>query len=94
MSATPQATAPNPHTNLLNVYIQIANKMGFKKIKLYTTLVTMCEAYDLHQGMPRSVVCIVSVLSLLTARNRQWLFINTVFVMKMYHVPFMLNKIN
>jgi hypothetical protein len=31
MSAPPQAIAPNPHTNLLNVYIQLANKMGFKK---------------------------------------------------------------
>jgi hypothetical protein len=31
MSALPQAITPNPHTNLLNVYIQIANKMGFKK---------------------------------------------------------------
>jgi hypothetical protein len=30
------AIAPNPHTNLLNVEIQIANKMGFqlKKEKL------------------------------------------------------------
>jgi hypothetical protein len=31
MSAPPQAIAPNPHTNLLNVYIQIANKMGFQQ---------------------------------------------------------------
>jgi ribosomal protein L32E len=31
MSAIPQAITPNPHTNLLNVCIQIANKMGFKK---------------------------------------------------------------
>jgi hypothetical protein len=31
MSAPPQAIAPNPNTNLLNVYIQIANKMGFQK---------------------------------------------------------------
>jgi hypothetical protein len=31
MSAPPQAVAPNPHTNLLNVYIQIANKMGFQQ---------------------------------------------------------------
>jgi hypothetical protein len=30
MSAPPQAIAPNPHTHLLNVYIQIANKMGFQ----------------------------------------------------------------
>jgi hypothetical protein len=30
MSALPQAIAPNPHTNLLNVYIEIANKMGFQ----------------------------------------------------------------
>jgi hypothetical protein len=30
MSAIPQAITPNPHTNLLNVYIQIANKMGFQ----------------------------------------------------------------
>jgi hypothetical protein len=33
MSAIPQAIAPNPHTNLLNVYIQIANKMGFQPKK-------------------------------------------------------------
>jgi hypothetical protein len=31
MSAPPQAIAPNLHTILLNVYIQIANKMGFQK---------------------------------------------------------------
>jgi hypothetical protein len=31
MSAPPQAIAPNPHTNLLNTYIQIANKMGFQQ---------------------------------------------------------------
>jgi hypothetical protein len=30
MSAPPQSIAPNPYTNLLNVYIQIANKMGFQ----------------------------------------------------------------
>jgi hypothetical protein len=33
MSVAPRAIAPNPHTNLLNVYIQIANKMGFQKKK-------------------------------------------------------------
>jgi hypothetical protein len=31
MSAPPQAVAPNPHTSLLNVYIQMANKMGFQQ---------------------------------------------------------------
>jgi hypothetical protein len=31
MSVILQAIAPNPHTNLLNVYIQIANKMVFQK---------------------------------------------------------------
>jgi hypothetical protein len=31
MNAPPQAIAPNPHTNLLDVYIQIANKMGFQQ---------------------------------------------------------------
>jgi hypothetical protein len=31
MSALPQAITPNPHTNLLNVYTQIANKMGFQQ---------------------------------------------------------------
>jgi hypothetical protein len=30
MSAISQAITPNPHTNLLNVYIQIANEMGFQ----------------------------------------------------------------
>jgi hypothetical protein len=37
MSAIPRASTPNPHTNLLNVYIQIANKMGFKKNFLLPT---------------------------------------------------------
>jgi hypothetical protein len=32
MSAPPEAIAPNLHTNLLNVYIQIANKMGCQKM--------------------------------------------------------------
>jgi hypothetical protein len=31
MSAIPQAITPNPHTILLHVYIQFANKMGFKR---------------------------------------------------------------
>jgi hypothetical protein len=31
MSAPPQAIASNPQASLLNVYIQIANKMGFQK---------------------------------------------------------------
>jgi hypothetical protein len=31
MSAIPQAITPNPHTSLLNVYIHIANKMGFQQ---------------------------------------------------------------
>jgi hypothetical protein len=31
MSAPPQTTAPNPYTNFLNVYMQIANKMGFQQ---------------------------------------------------------------
>jgi hypothetical protein len=40
MSAPPQAIAPDPHTNLLNVYIHIANKWGFnnKKVCLIDTL--------------------------------------------------------
>jgi hypothetical protein len=33
MSVLPQAIAPNPDTNLLNVYIQIANKMGVSNKK-------------------------------------------------------------
>jgi hypothetical protein len=35
MSAIPQAIAPNSHTNLLHLYIQIANKMGFQQTKKY-----------------------------------------------------------
>jgi hypothetical protein len=37
LSANPQAIAPNPHTNLLNIYIyiQIANKIGFQQQKNY-----------------------------------------------------------
>jgi hypothetical protein len=33
MSAIPQAITPNRHTNLLNVQIQIANKMEFETNK-------------------------------------------------------------
>jgi hypothetical protein len=41
MSASPQAIAPNPHTNLLyvyiytSIYIQIANKIGFQQQEKY-----------------------------------------------------------
>jgi hypothetical protein len=35
MSAPPQAIAPNSHSNLLNVYIQLANKMGFQQQKVW-----------------------------------------------------------
>jgi hypothetical protein len=38
MSALPQAIAPKPHTNLLNAYIQIANKMGFQQQKNFIFL--------------------------------------------------------
>jgi hypothetical protein len=31
LSAPPQAIAPSAHTNLLDVYIQLANKMGFQQ---------------------------------------------------------------
>jgi hypothetical protein len=51
MSVLPQAIAPNSHTNLLNVYIQIANKMRFKK-NLSTT-VQLCFThlfYSSHNG--------------------------------------------
>jgi hypothetical protein len=34
MSALPQAIAPNPHTSLLNLYVQIANKVGFQQKKI------------------------------------------------------------
>jgi hypothetical protein len=43
MSAPPQAIAPNPHTNSLNVYIQIANKMGFQPRK--TVFLLLCVFY-------------------------------------------------
>jgi hypothetical protein len=39
MSDIPQAITPNPHTNLLNVYIQIANKMGFQQKNLLKLLI-------------------------------------------------------
>jgi hypothetical protein len=38
MSAPLQAITPNSHANLLNLYIQIANKMGFEKKYLVTRL--------------------------------------------------------
>jgi hypothetical protein len=34
LSAPPQAIAPNPHTNLLSVYIQPVNKMGIQQKEL------------------------------------------------------------
>jgi hypothetical protein len=36
MSAPPQGIAPSPHINLLNVNIQIANKMEFQQQKEFT----------------------------------------------------------
>jgi hypothetical protein len=33
MCSIPQAITPNPHTNFVNVYIQIANKVGFQQNK-------------------------------------------------------------
>jgi hypothetical protein len=33
MNAPPQAIAPNLHTNFLNAYIQIVNKMEFQQKK-------------------------------------------------------------
>jgi hypothetical protein len=38
MSAPPQAIALNPHTSLLNVYVQIANKMGLKKKERFSDI--------------------------------------------------------
>jgi hypothetical protein len=51
MSALPQAIAPNPHTNLLNVYVHIANEMGLKKyffihqmvVTFWTTYIFNCK---------------------------------------------------
>jgi hypothetical protein len=46
MSAPPQAIAPNPHANLLNVHIQIANKMGFEKnIPDFGWIVAICLSF-------------------------------------------------
>jgi hypothetical protein len=36
--APPQAIEPNPHINLLNVYIQLANNMGFQQQKSYNPI--------------------------------------------------------
>jgi hypothetical protein len=41
MSAIPQAITPNPHTNLLNVYIQIA--IFFIIIPLFVQLVHVVD---------------------------------------------------
>jgi hypothetical protein len=46
MSAPPQAKTPNPHTNLLNVYIHVAKKWGFNKKKLQKP--RYCEIYGCH----------------------------------------------
>jgi hypothetical protein len=40
MSALLRAIAPDPHTISPNVYIQIANKMGFKNIVRDLTILT------------------------------------------------------
>jgi hypothetical protein len=52
MSVIPQAITPNPHTNLLNVYIQIANKMMYiykKRVKHITQ--------TQHKYEVRNVIC-------------------------------------
>jgi hypothetical protein len=44
MCAIPQAITPNPHTNLLNVYIQyIANKIEFQLKKRFLLLSDSCS---------------------------------------------------
>jgi hypothetical protein len=56
LSAPPQAIAPNPHTNLLNVYIQLANKMGFQQQQqqLFLLYIILQDLYHLiTQQAPR-----------------------------------------
>jgi hypothetical protein len=60
MSAPPKAIAPNPHTNFLNIYIQIANKMGFQQKKLSSPPPNdMCHCYTgVHAHYSLSVTVI------------------------------------
>jgi hypothetical protein len=60
MSAPPQAIAPNPHTNLVNVYVQIANKIGVqsnKKTKnkngLFRATANGCQTDYALERLPR-----------------------------------------
>jgi hypothetical protein len=47
MSAIPQANTPNPHTNLLNAYMPIANKMGLQPKKKSSSLITEKSYVDI-----------------------------------------------
>jgi hypothetical protein len=51
MSAIPQAITPNPHTNLLNVCIQIANKAGFQPKKI-TCIENDCNFCKIQFSFP------------------------------------------
>jgi hypothetical protein len=53
MTAIPQAITPNPNTNLLNVFIQIANKMGFQPKKMSVSYQTEVgdQFLDLLDGL-------------------------------------------
>jgi hypothetical protein len=55
LSAPPQAIASNPHTNLLNVYIQLANKIGFQQQQNLGYFVI--RLYNTH------IKCIITLLS-------------------------------
>jgi hypothetical protein len=45
MSAPSQAIAPNPLTNLLNVYVQSVNKMGVQKKNVTQQILKVRDVY-------------------------------------------------
>jgi hypothetical protein len=57
MNPIPQVITSNSHTNLLNVYIQISNKMGFQPRKYVVINVRTLESH-MHvadQCAPRDI---------------------------------------
>jgi hypothetical protein len=56
MNTILQAIAPNPHTNLLNVYTQLANKMGVQPKK--KSCLNICQ---LLMGLQAKILFIFTI---------------------------------
>jgi hypothetical protein len=69
MSDPPQAIAPNPHTNLLKLYIQFTNKMGLNRKKFHIAKQEDCPYQNLSWNTLGYVTERLVVLLFLVLRN-------------------------